>query len=477
MAVNGFKYAGVRLDNVSILERNQPYWAPKSNELITVPGRPGAVFTRQQTEVLTISLTVLVDKVPGVPFSLTAEEFATWLNGYDEPQALVFDSDPNRTYFAILDGDVDVEQVVRYAKVGITFICPDPYKYGNEKTATIDAGSIVTVGGTAETKPVIEVTMRGSSTYVAVGNGEEINMVGRSASVEEEPVERLERIFWTEADTISGWVPPATSEEGTIAGTMYSDGYRFMASDYGTGTMYHGPALKRGIPRTLTNFQVDALVELYNLPEFNKRGKIVVSGLDANNRVVFMMSMGDGYNTPKNLGHIRAGDKATGTNIIAHAGEPPAWNDFYGRLRVGRNNGLWYAYIARVDPGKGYQDSVRMYREFRGSGAQYTRTLSQIQVHIMAHSTAPVARPRLEDLKVYEIHQTTPTQVPIIARAGDVIRFDHQRGEITEGADDLTPDKAFIGEYFSLRPGRQTIVAEPASAIQSVRVRWRDKWH
>lgn len=476
MVVKGFTYAGVRMDNVFILEKKQPYWAPKSNELVTVPGRPGAVFMRQQTEVLTIPLTVLVDSVPGVPFHLTVEEFAAWLNGYEEPQPLVFDSQPDRTYFAILDGEVDVDQIVQYAKVGITFVCPDPYKYSDEKTVTISAGGVLPIGGTVETKPVIEVTMKGPTSYVAVGNGDQINMIGRSAATNETPVERLQRIVWDEADTISGWVPATSSEEGKLDGTMASSGAAFYASSYGTGSSWHGPALKRGIPEALTDFQVDALVELMNLSDYKAKGKIVVTGLDASNRIVFSMQMADGFDSPRNHGIIRAADLTTGKNIISHYGEPPAWNDFKGRLRIGRIGNMWYAFIARYDF-QSDKNTVRMYRSWRSNGAQYNRTLTQIQVQLMSYGSAPVARPRFEDLKVYKVNDLTANEIPIIANTGDVITFDHQQGTITKDGDDMTPEKAFIGEYFGLRPGQHPIVAEPAGSIESVRVRWRDKWH
>src|SRR5690606_39083024 len=103
------------------------------------------------------------------------------------------------------------------------------------------------------------------------------------------------------------WTTPASVEGGAVSGTMATDGFKFYASNYGTGTSWHGPAIKRSLPEVLTDFRVDALVELFN--DTSKWGKIIISGLDQANNVVFSMSMGDAYSTPQALGQVRAGNQ------------------------------------------------------------------------------------------------------------------------------------------------------------------------
>jgi hypothetical protein len=93
-----------------------------------------------------------------------------------------------------------------------------------------------------------------------------------------------------------------------------------------------------------------------------------------------------------------------------------------------------------------------------------------------AYGTTPATLQYVADIKAYKINSVADTQVPIIASAGDVIEFDHQNDIIRRNGEDLTKEKAFIGEYFALTKGTNTIVVEPSDAIDNTEVRWRPKW-
>jgi hypothetical protein len=143
-------------------------------------------------------------------------------------------------------------------------------------------------------------------------------------------------------------------------------------------------------------------------------------------------------------------------------------------LRIGRIGSTWYAYVSKIDA-KG-RFNASMWRQWSDSTNIATAPITQIQVQLWQYGTTTTTQQNITELKVYKINSVADTQVPIIATAGDVIEFDHQNDIIRKNGEDMTKDKAFIGEYFALNKGMNTIVVEPSDAITSSEVRWRPKW-
>ncbi|WP_179864255.1 distal tail protein Dit, partial [Bacillus cereus] len=52
---------------------------------------------------------------------------------------LIFDDELDRTYLALIDGSIDLEELVNRGKGVITFVCPMPYKLGPTKTVEFQA--------------------------------------------------------------------------------------------------------------------------------------------------------------------------------------------------------------------------------------------------------------------------------------------------------------------------------------------------
>src|SRR5690606_1399073 len=109
----------------------------------------------------------------------TKEDMAEWLV-HDEPKELIFKDEPDRVYYAVVDGELELDEIFSTGRGEITFICPDPYKYGPEKVYQTDQDTfIVENNGTAETEPIITLTAKEPTTFAMVSNGDEYMMVGR----------------------------------------------------------------------------------------------------------------------------------------------------------------------------------------------------------------------------------------------------------------------------------------------------------
>lgn len=472
---NGITFNGIKKDYLTVLENGAPFFAPRTNTLIEVPGRPGAIYDGFETGILTIPLRAMIDaEGSGMSLERLAEDLAGWLN-VDQPAPLILDSNPNRIYYALIDGTVDPERVVQYAKFDLTFICPDPFKYSTESMADIKAGQPVRVRGNAPSSPIFEIQLAAPATYLAVGDGKEINMVGTPTDVDSPAYIREERVMTDRMETLTGWGATTTEEEnGVITGKIETDGKVFRPSSFGTGTVWHGPALKRPIGASLQDFKIEITAAMVGLK--GRVGAAHVLLLDAANNIVGKV------NILKNSIHddgvwvmVRCGTNINGRYVLRAQGENNwRWLFFDGKITVERVGQYWTASAIRYTKERGWH--AGMERTVRNRGTYGTAPITQVQVNFWAHSTRPTPTTiNVSDLKVYKINEK-PDAIPYIGEAGDVFEFDHKEGEIRKNGIPFNREKAFIGKYFDLSPGEQFVVADPDDAIQSAVARWSDRW-
>jgi predicted phage tail component-like protein len=443
-----------------------PTFAPIARNILTVTGRPGGYLQDTSTSVRQLSVPVAIT---GTELQKIKEDLADWLIT-EQPCELIFPNEPDRVYYAVVDGSLDLDELVDFGEGTITFLCPDPYKYGIEKT--IENPSNFLVEGTVETYPTINVEIKQDTTFVAVSDGERINLIGNPAAVEQTPYERETRVLWDQLGALTGWTASTSIEEGINAGTITTNGYEFSASSYGSGTAWHGPALKKSIGATIQDFKIDVLLQ--QIGSTGQLGGVEIALLGASNEVVaklqmFKRSTGSGANTAR----LRAGRYDLGHDIINEFGDQWwVWQNFDGILRLERVGNQWSAYVARIDNGVFNTTRLRMWTDTAGIASA---PITQVQVQLWQHGSTPATNQRIKDIKVFRINQQS-NGIPYVARVGDIIEFNHKDDIIRRNGEDITKTKAFIGEYFPLKKGMNTIVIEPSDSVEKSEVRWRPKW-
>ena len=83
---------------------------------------------------LEIEVTVLVDAYDNIQtLEHLADDFVDWLTT-NEPKPLIFDREPDKIYYAMLDSQIDKEYFVTFGRATVKFTCPDPYKYAVKGT-------------------------------------------------------------------------------------------------------------------------------------------------------------------------------------------------------------------------------------------------------------------------------------------------------------------------------------------------------
>lgn len=149
---------------------------------ISVPGRDGVILNGHTFNPLTITVTATLSAKLATDVSRVRHALAKALmSDKDNPlKPLVLPDDPSVTYDAMVTGSTNLSRDYGYPRVSIDFYVPSGYGYGELKTYSIPFSA--TVGGNAETWPVITVN-GASSDYVTVTNvttGEFIKCKGAS---------------------------------------------------------------------------------------------------------------------------------------------------------------------------------------------------------------------------------------------------------------------------------------------------------
>ncbi len=180
-------FDGVELTSMFVVSDLRRPLAPRNVALVDVPGRDGSLFANATQATFEVSMTLTVRSRDLRERSAAVRALAALLT-VPEPRPLAIGDDGGLYYMAIPSSDQDGERFVNAERFEVKFTCPDPWLYGEVRTATIPSGGSVEVevGGTAPTWPTITaaatggtqdswiVTMEdGSGIYAAIPSGAE----------------------------------------------------------------------------------------------------------------------------------------------------------------------------------------------------------------------------------------------------------------------------------------------------------------
>ncbi|ARK32126.1 distal tail protein Dit [Halalkalibacter krulwichiae] len=460
--------------------RSKPPFAPVRRNIVTVPGMPGAHLQSSQTDVMVINQPVGFVE-PNDEYALQyKDEIASWLFT-NEPVPLEFDDEPGRTYYALVQNTIeDFDKFVKQRQGTIQFLCLDPFSYGPEYQAEFpeDAATLSNFG-TADADPIFELEVLKPVTFAMVQNqANEYQMIGRPSEVDEEVVDTKKSILEESGDTLGSWntSPVQVDQFGIVAGQMTFDGSGIIASNYGSGITYTGPAVIKEVSPaqdfelvanidTRTDLRAETLrIEIYMFDESMKLlSKIGI--LDSNS------------NQHRRIGLGRVGEyDGFGVRYPIYSGNYR--HDDFGKsslfnMRVKRVGKVYEFYIAQVVNGKHQDTLLNSYHDFN---EEYLGRLKYVQLYISRHGSHPSPYlARINNIRVFELSQVTTDQTPYIAYTGDIITFDHKEAELLINGEDRKDLKDFGGNYFKLRAGFNQLVIHPEDSFKTS-VKYRERF-
>ena len=449
-----------------------------NREKLSIPGMPGAhlLATKEEERHVKISLQIETDSIQDFD-DLKHTIFDLF---YSEKEfSIVRDIKPDKEIFVLQEGEFDIENLSESdGEFDITLTMLDPYIYGPEKEAIFPSDAVsLDYEGTAPGDPIFELEVLQPVTFAMIQNqNDEYMMIGKPTDVIDTPYEKYERVFYSDCNNLTGWVTAAPGEiDGNIAGTMETNGTRFQASDFGTGSSWHGPAIKTSLSEPLTDFRLTAYVGFFNKSVAKQVGRIEIYLLDVNGNQVGKIAMKDIQSSRSVAwGEARAGDNQDSHYLINEYGDKPGnWNDFSGHVRIEREGNVWRAYFAKVDSSGRHH--TRRFAEWVDTENKFNRTVAQIVVHHGQYGSHEPVSGGVYSLNVYKINQEQENEVPYIADVGDIITIDSVAKDILINGESRKDLKDFGATFFKLYKGENILTVYPFNSF-ATRAKYRERY-
>lgn len=479
-----FSFNGIK-KNYIIAERGKrrSAFAPVTRNLLRVPNMPGAYLQSSETEIRTISQPIVINGADRFEVRKLEEEIADWLIT-DEPKELIFDDEPDRVYFAVVQGDLEIEDIVRFGRGVIEFICVDPYKYkGDIETAFFYTNpSLITNEGTVETFPIFRANVLEPITNLDIILDDQYMRVGQPYVVTQTPVEAETLVFEDAMGSLNGWSQAEYVDNGHISGEIgIWDGQSFEPRLFGQVIepgVWQGPSLKKSIGMELQDFRMEAYVELKNgEAEPGETGMIEIYLLDAVGNIVGKCGLEDYSRSAVETNFkAKAGDAIDGVFFASH--KSPAWKNFKGVIRIERKGLDWYAYAALVDDKTGnhsWQLGSKKNIHFNDKNAKYQNKIAQIQVSFRMFPNSPKVPMYVHRLRVWRKNTVQAEEIPYIGQPGDLIEIDHQTNDIRVNGESQPFLKDFGASFFPLKKGDNPIFYLPLAGVE-LNVEWRERF-
>src|SRR5699024_7172357 len=291
-------FNGIEKDYLKVTRgRNRPSWAPVERMFSESSLMTGAHLSSTKTNIRAITVPVFISAESFSDLQKVKEDLANWLI-HREPKELIFKDELDRVYYAVVDGSLDLDELVRWGDGVITFLCPDPYKYGQEKTLRFPADAVIIENkGTAEANPVFELTAKKKTTFAMVTKGdEEYNLIGQPADDDVQVVDTRTSVLYENGSTLSTWSTASLDMLDNhfvkrIGGTMTTDDAGIRANGYGTGDKIHGHAFYKEI-NLLKDFEIETTFDIISRRE-EENFRIGVNFLDENMNMLGTIAIKD----------------------------------------------------------------------------------------------------------------------------------------------------------------------------------------
>lgn len=437
---------------------------PVKHNIISIPGRDGGFISETRLEMRKIDVNIEIDIPVGWTLEDVEEDLADYLFSEKEEE-LIFTTATDRTYYARIE-NTSLELIGQLAAVGrLSFICPDPYKYGPLREVKLDAQTNkIYYAGTTPVIPEVEIIPKEKTTYAGYTNGEKSVLVGYPMDVESIPYDKEPIFFNNVMSDRSNWTD-ATSMHGiTVGGSYSTSSYGLFPIAYGTGTTWHGPSVIRTLNEALTDFTLSTYIGLANT-SLLQMSKLEWHLLSADNEIQARILFGDfwaGYN--RSIAEFYIGNPANEKKIQLL---DDRWTkDFKGVVQIKKEGNRIELYVARTTPSPHHQIKKTVFVDTEN---RFNKPITKIQLATCQWGANPTAEPRYIQILLRKINPSKNDMIPYIADIGDKITIDKALN--VRKNDQLQLGLNVFSQPIELQKGENTLIALPPTADVTVRFR------
>lgn len=259
------RFAGILLnDYVKIGKIKNSILPSRDNFSKVVPLNNGSMYNGHRYEEREISVEIGLNTVNLADYNKLVRKLASLLHT-DNPSQLIID-EGKTTYYAVLDGNTDLEKVIHTGKTTLKFICHDPLEYDlqyssimMDKQRTFRFNNM----GTYNSYPILGFKFTKPTSFIFLTNeiGEAL-MVGtrKNETLPSEP-ERLRLIddYCRDSSTFTNGGNTTVSDNRVVAGNygVGNSGESIVATSYGNDVegKWTGPTFRKNINKNLDQFE------------------------------------------------------------------------------------------------------------------------------------------------------------------------------------------------------------------------------
>ncbi|UFU00373.1 phage tail family protein [Radiobacillus kanasensis] len=439
---------------------------------LIVPNRAGSLLSSTRIAERRVAITMQIEEENENNYETIKHDIFD-LFFSEKEFSIVRDIKPDRELFVIQEGEYDIENLTTTdGKFSIDLTMPDPFIYGLQLEKVFENDSLVlTNPGTEKSKPIFESTVLQDTSFVQIVNENgDYMMVGKPAPADQPVISPYDEILVDDCSSTVAWGAVPSIESGDVAGSIGVSNGRFVPTSYGTGTGWHGPALKQSLSSPLQDFNIQTWVEFNTAA--NELGRIQIHLLDVDNNIVGMLSIFDSYSQFQDaVGRFRVGPLSGPYKYVMSERHPYWIPNFYGRLALQRQGTRISAQMDFYDSNTG-RYKFNLADEFYDYQGQFQTPISQVQIHFGQYRSYAVATMNMDKVRVIRLNEIGENEIPILAYAGDNLVFDHQNDIVYLNGMDIKMEKDFGASYFNIMSGTNRIFTFPQGALDT-KVKWR----
>ncbi len=487
-------FNGVRITELfNVVDVKRSILPNRQNYSLDVPAKHGQYYLgyKYSPKIIDVDIVMVSDNLNANFRSLA------WMLDLPEPSRLEFSDEPDKHYFALIDGSSDMESLFKVGKGTLSFVCFNPLAFSNlEKTYTADStGKIVfNNGGTAPTAPKFTIDFTSDCGFVSIVSPRGIVKIGESKEVDLIPAQDSERLIndnmSSNTTVILNTNGKARTPNATIQGTIKNNGLNIRPDSYGTPTTgWHGMTIRKEMTTTSEFWEASMTFrfssdDYFGVSPLEKQmGKIEFNIMDEANTFIAGFTMSDvleGYNF--NVPQFYVGDtliwedkpsipppqqvKQYNTETqkyeykTVQATNIGVWNHFWGKIIIRKERDKFYFELQKLEgdtvPEKVLSRTSKTY--FDGTGAFSGKRAKALNVWFGKYTDRPpVSLNYCDHLTFRKDYVDQYINVPNTFGTGDRLVVDNNNSSVyLNGA--LWMDKVDVGsKFFDLVEGETEV--------------------
>lgn len=441
-----------------------------------VPGRDGAVYQGRQLKQYEFEIPLFIhnDYLSSEGVKTHDEILNRLVKFFDYDKAVKLKFKSQQWYWnAYFKGPIELKKETNQGinTFEMNAVLVDPYKYEDKEYQTPAYSDQIAVNntGTAKTYPIIQATaLKNSASFTITKNDEDYFMIGEEDAFKGVK-DKSPRIYMSGMDNVAGWqyLPTGYVMQDNITssyavGSIESTGYQVRAKDYGTAPTegWHGPAVKRSLPRTVQDFEFTGVMKI-----FSRRqgvGKGFFHFYDEAGNIIASAGLLDATNSKTNVKAYVAlhNEYQERFEWYANTGNW-AYDNAYVYLNIKRIGTTWYmkTWHYYTDKNGKKQITSRAHKTFNDSGKWYTAPIAQIGINISKHSRYDALPVYVDKITMNEL--LSGKEIPYIIKKGDEVYIDMQNELVLINNEDVLNEKTLGSDYFSIDEGVSELFVLP----------------